>query len=149
MSLSRFLYEPFYSLADFDRLFDEAFTTRTQAPEAGAVVRPLRPRMDLHEDAKANTVTATFELPGLKKGDVDISVQNNVLTVSGESKSSSEREEGGYAIRERRYGKFSRAVTLPQGTKSDQIKAAMNDGVLSVTYPKTTTEQAQQKITVA
>lgn len=73
--------------------------------------------MDLHEDEKANTVTATFELPGLKKQDVQIDVRNNMITVSGESKTSADRDEDGYAIRERRYGKFSRAIPLPQGVK--------------------------------
>lgn len=73
--------------------------------------------MDIHEDEKANQVTASFELPGLKKEDVNIDVHSNVLTVSGESKISSDRAEDGYAVRERRYGKFSRALTLPQGVK--------------------------------
>ena len=73
--------------------------------------------MDIHEDSKQNVVTATFELPGLKKEDVNIDVHNNVLSVSGESKISSEREENGYAVRERRFGKFSRSIPLPQGIK--------------------------------
>ena len=73
--------------------------------------------MDVHEDEKANQVTASFELPGLKKEDVNIDVHNNLLTVSGESKISSERDEHGYAVRERRYGKFSRSIPLPQGIK--------------------------------
>ena len=71
--------------------------------------------MDIHEDEKSNVVTASFELPGLKKEDVHIDVQNNVLTVSGESKISSERNEEGYAVRERRYGKFSRSIPLSGG----------------------------------
>ena len=62
-------------------------------------------------------VTALFELPGLKKEDVNIDVHNNVLTVTGESKVSSDRDDNGYAVRERRYGKFSRAIPLPQGIK--------------------------------
>ena len=74
-------------------------------------------RMDVHEDAQANTVTATFELPGLKKEDVSIDVHNNVLSVSGESKVDSTRDENGWAVRERRYGKFSRSIGLPQGVK--------------------------------
>lgn len=74
-------------------------------------------RMDVHEDAKQNTVTATFELPGLKKENVSIDVHNNLLTISGESKISSEHEESGYAVRERRFGKFSRSVPLPDGVK--------------------------------
>ena len=68
--------------------------------------------MDIHEDAKTNTVTATFELPGLKKDDVNIDVHNNILTVSGESKVDENRDENGWAVRERRYGKFSRSVPL-------------------------------------
>ena len=74
-------------------------------------------RMDVHEDAKNNTVLATFELPGLKKEDVNIDVNNNMLTVSGESRLSSDRDENGYAVRERRYGRFSRSIPLPQGVK--------------------------------
>ena len=71
--------------------------------------------MDVHEDKEKNVVTAFFELPGLKKEDVSIDVQNDVLTVSGESKISEERDENGYAVRERRYGKFSRSIPLPKG----------------------------------
>jgi HSP20 family protein len=74
--------------------------------------------MDVHEDKEKNTVTATFELPGLAKENVNIDVHNNLLTVSGESKISSERDEHGYAVRERRYGKFSRSIPLPQGIKA-------------------------------
>lgn len=71
----------------------------------------------MHEDEKSNLVTATFELPGLKKEDVNIDVHNNVLSISGETKVSEDRDENGYAVRERRYGKFSRSVPLPQGVK--------------------------------
>ena len=94
-------------------------------------------------------MTTTFELPGLTKQDVHIDVHNNVLTVSGESRLSSERDENGYAVRERRYGKFSRSVPLPQGIKPEEIKASMEDGVLTVTFPKMTPEQAPKKITIA
>ena len=74
-------------------------------------------RVDVHEDSTTNTVTATFELPGLKKEDVNIDVHNNVLSVSGELKVDSTRDENGWAVRERRYGKFSRSIGLPQGVK--------------------------------
>lgn len=73
--------------------------------------------MDVHYDKDTNTFSVTFELAGLKKEDVSIDVHNNVLTVSGEDNASSERSEGGYVIRERRYGKFSRSLSLPQGLK--------------------------------
>ncbi|GBE77668.1 Heat shock protein [Sparassis crispa] len=150
MSLTHLLNEPFYSLIDLEHLFDDSFTTRTRSPQTGEVAasRSLKPRMDLHEDTRANTVTVTFELPGLKKEDVDISVQNNMLTVSGEPRLSSEREEGGYSVCERRYGKFSRSLSLPRGIQTQNIKASMQDGVLTVTYPTTTPEAERRKITV-
>jgi HSP20 family protein len=73
--------------------------------------------MDLHENSDKNSVTATFELPGMKKEDVGIDVQNGRLTVTGETKMSEDHDERGYAVRERRYGKFSRTLQLPQGVK--------------------------------
>ena len=73
--------------------------------------------MDVHHDEKANTVTATFDLPGMRKEDVAIDVHNNMLYVSGETKETTERKEEGYTHRERRYGKFSRSLELPQGMK--------------------------------
>ncbi|OCH90084.1 HSP20-like chaperone [Obba rivulosa] len=157
MSLTSFFYEPLYSIADFDRLFDEAFSARAgsddkgqvQRREGSSVTRALKPRMDLHEDSQKNIVTATFELPGLKKEDVNIDVHNNVLTVSGESKASEERDENGYAVRERRYGRFSRSIPLPQGIKPEDIKASMDNGVLTVTFPKTTPEQAPKRVPVS
>ena len=86
-------------------------------PESVGRILTWCDRMDVHEDEKSNTVTATFELPGLKKEDVNIDVRNDVLTVSGETKVSSERDENGYAVRERRFGRFLRSIPLPQGIK--------------------------------
>ena len=73
--------------------------------------------MDLHEDKEKNLVTATFELPGLSKDNFSIDFRYNVLTVSVESTISSEHDEKGYAVRERRFGKFARSLRLPQGIK--------------------------------
>ena len=73
-------------------------------------------RMDLHEDADKNLMTATFEIPGLSKDKVNIDIRNGKLTVSGEVFESAEKSEGGYSIRERRVGRFSRSVKLPEGT---------------------------------
>ncbi|KAI0742747.1 small heat shock protein [Daedaleopsis nitida] len=154
MSLTLFT-EPFYTLADFDRLFDEAFNARSSGPrtvsEGGQLQntsRVMRPRMDLHEDREKNVVTATFELPGLAKENVQLDVKDNVLTVSGESSVSSEHNEKGYAVRERRFGKFSRSLPLPQGVKPEEIKASMANGVLTIAFPRTTPEMAPQKIAI-
>lgn len=142
--MSVFYYDPF---SDFERLFDEAFTARTgnnnqvqRASNDNAVTsaRFLRPtwvqpslqyalcladilssfyRMDLHDDKETNTITATFELPGVKKEDVQIDVQNNRLTIGAESNFSSEENKEEYVVKERRFGKFSRTLQLPQGVK--------------------------------
>lgn len=71
--------------------------------------------MDLHEDTEKNTVTATFELAGLDKDKVNIDIHNGRLTVSGESQTAEEKERKGYAVKERRYGAFSRTLQLPPG----------------------------------
>ncbi|KAI0033598.1 HSP20-like chaperone [Vararia minispora EC-137] len=158
MSLTHFFYEPFYSLSDFDRLFDEAFSARQGSSQREKVVRDeewlkpfssLRPKMDIHEDKEKNLVTATFELPGLKKEDVQIDIQDNVLSVAGEIKSDAEKEENGYAVRERRFGRFSRSIPMPQGVKEDEVKASLENGVLTVAFPRTAPETAPKRINIA
>ncbi|KAF9484312.1 small heat shock protein [Pholiota conissans] len=152
--MSVFFYEPFY---DFERFFDEALpTTLFRAPGQVAqrnipegAVRTFRPRMDLHEDKEKNLVTATFEFPGVKKEDIQIDVNNGRLTVSAETKQSSDYEEGGYAVRERRFGQFSRTLQLPEGIKEQEINASVDSGVLTVTFPRSTPEQAPKRITIA
>ncbi|KAK0470245.1 HSP20-like chaperone [Desarmillaria tabescens] len=146
--MSVYFHEPFYN---FDRLF-EAFTRPAgqllQATQDTAM-SILRPIMDLHEDITNNTVTATLELPGLKKEDVHIDVHGGRLTISGERKFSSEREDNGYAVRERKYGKFSRILRVPQGVKENEIKASLADGLLTVTFPKAAPETTPTKITIS
>lgn len=73
--------------------------------------------MDVQYDKDTNDVRVALELPGLQKENVSIGVHSDVLTVSGENKASSERSEGGYVVRERRYGKLTRSLPLPQGLK--------------------------------
>jgi HSP20 family protein len=73
--------------------------------------------LDVSESKDSNTVTVTFELPGLTSEGVSIDVQQNRLTVSGESAASDSEEKRSYVVRERRSGKFSRTLQLPFGTK--------------------------------
>ncbi|KIM41266.1 hypothetical protein M413DRAFT_445303 [Hebeloma cylindrosporum] len=146
-----FLYEPFY---DFERILQGAFAPQyadKAARHSDAVVRSIKPRLDLHEDAEKNLVTASFEFPGVSKEDIQIEVANGKLTVSAETKQSTEHSEDGYAVRERRFGKFSRTLQLPQGVKDDEINAAMENGVLTITFPKTASqsELAPKRIAIA
>jgi HSP20 family protein len=149
-----FFYEPFY---DLERLIDHAFASQQRQPSSNTVVqkqsedgavRSLKPRMDLHEDKEKNVVTANFEFPGVPKEDIQIDVRDGKLTVSAETKQSSEHDENGYAIRERRIEKYSRMLQIPQGIKDEEIKASMANGVLTITFPKTTPEQQPKRISI-
>ncbi|KAF9484279.1 small heat shock protein [Pholiota conissans] len=151
-----FFYEPFY---DFERFFEDAFSSSRQSRNSNnqlqqrnsvdGAVRSFKPRMDLHEDKEKNLVTATFEFPGVPKENVQIDVHNGRLTVSADTKQSSDFEEGGYAVRERHFGKFSRTLQLPQGIKDEEIKAGMENGILTVTFPKTTPDLTPKRITIS
>ncbi|KAI0000642.1 HSP20-like chaperone [Russula compacta] len=147
--INYYVNDPFTGsgLATLDRFFDDAFNARGLLRVQD--VDTFKPRMDVHYDKDTNNVNVNFELPGLQKEDVSIDVHNNVLTVSGQNKASSERSEGGYAIRERRYGKFTRSLSLPQGLKNEDIKASMANGVLTIVFPKSTPETESTKVTIA
>ncbi|HEV2131319.1 MAG TPA: Hsp20/alpha crystallin family protein [Longimicrobiaceae bacterium] len=83
-------------------------------------------------------IRVMVELPGMRAEDVSVDVENNVLTISGEKKEEREEEEEGstWHLSERRYGRFSRSFLLPRNVEQDQIQARFEDGVLSVTIPK-------------
>jgi HSP20 family protein len=90
---------------------------------------------DLYETGDDFVITAA--LPGLKPEDLDLSVQGNVLTISGEFRTDErEDQERSYHIRERRYGKVSRQLTLPTGIQGDRIQASLEHGVLTLHVPK-------------
>jgi HSP20 family protein len=99
---------------------------------------PLRswaPALDVHED-KDSFVVRT-ELPGLKREDIDVSLHDGALIISGERKAEVRQEGVEVHRQERFYGKFQRALTLPEPVAADKIKAQYQDGVLTVTLPKT------------
>jgi HSP20 family protein len=121
--------------------------------------------MDLLENVEANTVTAIFELPGLGKEEIVLTVQNGHLTISGEvreAKPSTQNEE--YIIHERKSGKFSRTLKLPQGVQvclfyifdhaikhfpqEEDIKAKTLSGLLTVTFPKFNADRAPKAISI-
>ena len=114
---------------EIDRLFDEftpAFSSARPASE-------VKCRMDLAETPSG--LELAVELPGLEDKDVDVSVSDGMLTVSGEKKFESERKDKSYHFIERGYGSFSRSIQLPPGVKAENIKAEMSKGVLKVTIP--------------
>jgi HSP20 family protein len=116
---------------EMNRLFNSFFDS--PALSSGAVRRWIPP-MDLVGSDGEFVLRA--DLPGLSEGDVNIEIEDNVLTISGERKSEqSERKEGYYRV-ERSYGAFSRSLTLPEGVDGDAVKASFANGVLEVRIPK-------------
>lgn len=101
------------------------------------------PRMDFSETDQAIELTA--ELPGLTEKDVTVALDGDVLNISGEKRSENEESRKGYRLVERRYGSFARSVRLPEGVRTDQIKASLKDGVLTVTAPKAPGAKSRQK----
>jgi HSP20 family protein len=112
-----------------------------QAFAAGGASLPMpvfrsdwQPAIDVKETPEGLAVTA--ELPGLDQGDVEIALDDDVLTIKGEKKAETTREEKGVHIQERAYGSFSRSLQLPFAPKPDAVQAAFAKGVLTVTLPK-------------
>jgi HSP20 family protein len=82
-----------------------------------------------------NRLIVRADLPGLKKDDVKVHVEENVLIIEGERKEESEVKKEGLYRSERTYGSFYRGLSLPEGVKADQIDASFKDGVLEITMP--------------
>lgn len=101
------------------------------------------PIMDLHETK--DSLVARVELPGLKKDEIDVWFEDGSLHISGERKYEEKQEAEGTTHRlERFYGRFHRSVSLPKPVDADKIKATYEDGVLTVTLPKTEEAKPRQ-----
>ena len=130
-------FDRFAALRDeMDRLFDGSFGPVFRTP--GSFSR-WAPALDVYQDKDQFTVVA--ELAGLKKEDIELSLQNGVLTISGERKQEKKSEEGYRS--ERFFGRFQRSVTLPISVDGDKVKATYQDGILKVVLPKA--EEAKPK----
>ena len=118
---------------EIDRLFDD-FTRGLDVGGQGQV--NLVPSIDVSETDKEIAITA--EMPGLERKDVEISVEDDVLTIRGEKKVESEQDDKNknYHLSERSYGVFYRVLQLPPGVDPSKIEATMSNGVLKITIPK-------------
>jgi HSP20 family protein len=118
--------------SEMNRLFNTFFDTPTAGNGQGA--RRWIPAMDLVETDDAFVLKA--DLPGLAEDDVNIEVEENVLTVSGERKAEHEEKREGFVRVERSYGSFRRSLTLPEGVDPEAVSASFEKGVLEVRIPK-------------
>jgi HSP20 family protein len=131
--------EPVYTLQQrLNRLFEEAFLPQGAEPFS---LEGWSPSCDIYETE--NEIVVKAEIPGVKKEDVKLSMQDNVLTLSGERKFEEETKKENYVRVERGYGSFTRSFTLPPSVDVKTISAEFKDGLLEVKLPKL--EQAKPK----
>jgi len=132
----------FGRLSDLRDEIDRLFTAPLAEFARGSrVLSDWTPALDVFEDKDNFVVKA--ELPGMKKEDIEVSLQDGCLSISGERKSESKHEGAEVYRAERFFGRFQRTVTLPTQVAVDKIQAAYRDGVLKVTLPKA--EEAKPK----
>lgn len=115
--------------SDMNRLFDSFFR-----PEQGRAPQRWAPATDLVQDG--DDLVLKLDLPGMNDDNVDVEVEDGVLTVSGERTGKSESGAGEHLRRERYFGRFTRSFTLPGGTDPEAIRGSFADGVLELRIPK-------------
>lgn len=135
MNLTR--WEPFREMEDFFR-YSPFFSRALRRGENGF---EWRPTADISETEKEYLIKA--ELPEVKKEDVKITVDGNVITISGERKHEKEQKDENEIRVESFYGTFSRSFELPDGIDTNTIRAESKDGVLRIHIPKTESKKAR------
>jgi len=133
---------PFSWMREFTREMDRVFRGLTPSVETEA----WAPAIDIHESNGILSVTA--ELPGLKKDEVKVEVTDDALIIEGERKREHKEDREGYHRLERSYGRFYRAIPLPEGAKTDQVKAELSDGILKVALPVPEVKKHVRQISV-
>ena len=127
-----------------NRFFDRPFLPSEWQSEE-ACMESWKPMVDIYEDE--DNIVIKAELPGVDKKDIHVDIKDRVLTLSGERSYDNEVKEDNYYRRERAYGKFQRAFSLPDTLDPDKIKADFKDGVLKIDIPKPE-EKKPKQITV-
>ncbi len=145
--------EPSRVLAPFEemeRWFEDVFRRpfsslgpswlpRMRFPE----LEEISPVVDIFEEG--DDVVVKAEIPGIKKDDIDVSLTDNTITISGEKKKEEKVEKKNYYRLERSYGSFTRTFRLPAEVQSDKAKARFKDGILEIRIPKTEEAKKREK----
>ena len=117
---------------EIDRLFEQPLAEFARASQ---LFSGWAPALDVYEDK--DNVYVKAELPGMKREDIDVSLHDGTLSISGERKSGEKHQDAEVYRSERFVGKFQRSVSLPAAVANDKVKAQYQEGVLTITLPKT------------
>jgi len=136
-------YNPFNERAfwgnSFNDIFnDSVFKTKTHDS--------FYPAVDILNEK--DRVILDVELPGIKKEDIAVNIENKILTIKGERKSENEEKKETYYRRERSYGSFKRSFSLSDEVLTDEVTADYKDGILRLTLKKNTTKEEVKQITI-
>lgn len=135
-------WQELFSLHDqMDQLFNEAFGGLAGPRSGGGGEKAMTLPIDIRQTGEAFVLEAS--VPGFKPEDVEVTVDQNVLTIQGTQTQEAEEQKGGWVRRERRTGSFHRQVVLPAEVRADEITASFENGVLTVTVPRA--QKAQPK----
>ncbi len=135
--------DPFSVLQrEVNRVFDEVFRTAPARVGLGG----FAPDLDMHETADGLDLTA--ELPGMAEADIDLRLEGDLLTLSGEKRDEREQAEGGRHMRERSFGRFQRSFRLPFAPEAGQVQARFDKGVLHVALPRPAQAQGSGRIPI-
>jgi len=126
-------YDPWNMFDQIRKEMDRALTR--EGDESGSVVTSdWSPAVDIKEDENGFTIVA--DIPGVDPKDIDVHMENGMLTIKGERESEKKEEKEGYKRIERSYGSFYRRFSMPDSADADKIKAESKNGVLQITIPK-------------
>lgn len=144
-------WDPFHELVNLqdrmNRLFAQPIQFGKFGNEESLTQGSFVPPVDVYEDE--HSIQLKMEVPGIEEKDIDIRLENNLMTVKGERQFSKETKEENYRRIERRYGSFSRSFTLPNSINAEDVKAQYDKGVLTIRLGKRAEAKPKQiKVTV-
>lgn len=131
---------------EMNRVFDEVFRGFPAMRQGAALMGGFAPNLDVHETERGLEITA--ELPGMAEADIDLKLEGDLLTLSGEKKLERKQEEGGMHLSERSYGRFQRAFRLPYAPDPQQVEAQFDKGVLRIALPRPQQQQQGSRIQI-
>ena len=142
------MQDPLYQLQrEIDRVFEDVFSGgSSNGGSAGGRSMMSAPRIDLRDSEGELRLHA--DLPGVQPSDLDIRVEGDVLTIRGERKSESDRNEQNFHVMERSHGRFQRSIQLPFAPNPEEVKATVREGVLEVCIPKRAPQERSRRIEV-
>jgi HSP20 family protein len=140
MAITR--WDPFREVVALQNRLNSVFGNMNNENENPMTTASFVPAVDVYEDEKK--VVLKLEVPGIEEKDLDVSVENNTLTVKGERKFEKEEKEENFHRIERRYGSFYRAFTLPTTVDTEHVAASYNAGVLKLELTKKPEAQPKQ-----